>query len=88
MKARPEELVHAAPWNPKELHLGPGSCCYACGTWSVEAAAKEEGAVADALAELEELEERERLGSSVFLTIAAAVLFAVVLLAVIVDVWP
>lgn len=24
--------IHAAPWNPKELHLGPADDCHACGT--------------------------------------------------------
>ncbi|MCP4871620.1 MAG: hypothetical protein GY898_23165 [Proteobacteria bacterium] len=29
-----QELVHVAPWNYHELHLGPASNCWTCGTWT------------------------------------------------------
>lgn len=67
--------VHAAPWNPKELHLGPADDCWACGT------------MIEATLRSIERADRDNTAASIYSAIGAAVLFAVVLVAVVAEIW-
>lgn len=82
MNGRHEELVHPAPWEPRELHLGPADNCYTCGTWTDPTPAE----LDQALLEILEADvERRRDGRPSVLS--ALVLFLIVAGLVAWDIW-